>query len=235
MNKFLAIVVLICGVTISGLVSAQADVDPNPSESTCVTLNSNMRYRDRDSNTNGEVSTLQDFLQSKGYLSTEPTGYFGLLTFKAVKYFQNENGIVPASGYVGHITRAKITEVTCANSSAIILQSSSPSTNYGNQISNNSTSTGLTSAGGNSLTISTSSSLLLSGCTSTQGYSTTTGLACNGSQTTTPTLPGCTSSSGYSSITGLACDGSQAINPALPSGCVSFQGYSTTTGLACNV
>src|SRR3989338_1248270 len=38
----------------------------------------------RDSHTNGEVSLLQDFLQSQGYLHSETTGYFGLLTFGAV-------------------------------------------------------------------------------------------------------------------------------------------------------
>src|SRR3989344_6015516 len=88
------------------------DVDPNPIASDCIALQNNLRYRDRDINKNGEVSTLQDFLQSKGYLNSEPTGYFGLLTFKAVKDFQKANGISP-TGYVGPITRAKIKALTC--------------------------------------------------------------------------------------------------------------------------
>jgi|GEM_PF-6874769 len=89
------------------------DVDPNPTASTCVRLNYNLRYQTRDSAAGGEVSTLQDFLQSRGYLSTEPTGYFGLLTQKAVMSFQNSSGITPASGYVGPITRARIAADAC--------------------------------------------------------------------------------------------------------------------------
>ena len=87
------------------------DVDPNP-ESTCVTLSSNLRYRSRDSQTNGDVSALQDFLQSQGYLTSEPTGYFGSQTLKAVKDFQKDNGISP-TGFVGPYTRAKISALSC--------------------------------------------------------------------------------------------------------------------------
>jgi peptidoglycan hydrolase-like protein with peptidoglycan-binding domain len=88
------------------------DVDPDPNTSTCVSLSYNLRYQSRDATTNGEVSSLQDFLQSKGYLNSEPTGYFGLLTVAAVKKFQGANSIQP-TGYVGPITRAKIKAVSC--------------------------------------------------------------------------------------------------------------------------
>jgi len=91
------------------------DIDPNPQASNCVSIVNNLRYRDRDINKNGEVSTLQDFLQSKGYLNSEPTGYFGLLTFNAVKSFQSANGIYPISGYVGPITRGKVENLTCSD------------------------------------------------------------------------------------------------------------------------
>ena len=91
------------------------DTDPNPTNSDCVALVNNLRYRDRDSNTNGEVSTLQDFLQSQGYLKSEPTGFNGLLTVKAVKDFQKANNISPASGYVASVTRAKIRSLTCGD------------------------------------------------------------------------------------------------------------------------
>ncbi|MCX6751592.1 MAG: peptidoglycan-binding protein [Candidatus Nomurabacteria bacterium] len=91
-----------------------ADTDPNAPASSCVSIVNNLRYRDRDANKNGEVSTLQDFLQSKGYLNSEPTGYFGLLTFKAVKDFQKDNGISP-TGYVGPATKAKIKALTCGD------------------------------------------------------------------------------------------------------------------------
>jgi len=88
------------------------DVDPNPQASDCVSIVNNLRYKDRDMNKNGEVSTLQDFLQSKNYLNNEPTGYFGILTVKAVKDFQKASGINP-TGYVGQITRDKIVSITC--------------------------------------------------------------------------------------------------------------------------
>lgn len=123
MKKYLITLLLVVNMAIPVFVFAQADIDPNPDASSCVTITNNLRYRDRDANRNGEVSLLQDFLQSKGYLNSEPTGYFGLLTLRAVKSFQNANGITPASGYVGPITRTKIREITCDPS---ILQASLP-------------------------------------------------------------------------------------------------------------
>ena len=62
--------------------------------------------------TNGEVSALQDFLQSRGYLNSEPTGFFGLLTQKAVMSFQTANGFSP-TGYVGPLTKGAIQRITC--------------------------------------------------------------------------------------------------------------------------
>ena len=115
MNKYILGLFLVGVMLIPGLSFAQVpDPDPNSSTDQCVTIVNNLRYRDRDIYKNGEVSTLQDFLQSKGYLNSEPTGYFGLLTFKAVKDFQNANYITPTSGYVGPITRAKIKALTCS-------------------------------------------------------------------------------------------------------------------------
>lgn len=90
----------------------QEDID-NEITSSCIDLKNNLRYRDRDINKNGEVSTLQDFLQSKGYLNSEPTGYFGLLTKQAVIKFQKEYNISPAVGYLGSISRTKIKLLTC--------------------------------------------------------------------------------------------------------------------------
>jgi hypothetical protein len=113
MKKNIAILFLMGFLLMPGLTLAQgSDVDPNPSVSDCVALVNNLRYRDRDINKEGEVSTLQDFLQASGYLHNEPTGYFGLLTQKAVKSFQKANDISP-TGYVGPITRAMIKSLTC--------------------------------------------------------------------------------------------------------------------------
>jgi hypothetical protein len=64
------------------------------------------------------------------------------------------------------------------------------------------------------------------GCTSTSGYSTTTGQLCS----TTINLPqGCTSTSLYSVTTGQAC----TTTIVLPQGCTSTSGYSITTGQLC--
>ena len=112
MKKFL-LAGLFVSVIFPGFVTAQSDIDPSGGVvSSCINLSNNMRYRMRDISVNGEVSTLQDFLQTRGYLNSEPTGFFGILTLKAVKDFQSANGISP-TGYVGPITRAKIRELSC--------------------------------------------------------------------------------------------------------------------------
>lgn len=55
-----------------------------------------------------EVKTLQLFLIAKGYLSADPTGYYGAKTKVAVKKFQAENGIVSDGSIVGPATRTAI-------------------------------------------------------------------------------------------------------------------------------
>lgn len=80
------------------------------------------------------------------------------------------------------------------------------------------------------------------GCGSTAGYSTTTGVSCNGAVV----IPiGCTSTAGFNSNTGQPCNGATAqmngyngitvgANNFL-NGCVSTNGYSATTGYPCNM
>lgn len=94
------------------LAQIQGDVGPTPNQNSCVMLRSDLSYRSTDALTGGEVSQLQDFLQSKGYLNSEPTGYFGLLTQAAVKRFQTASGIL-SYGYVGPVTRGKIQAASC--------------------------------------------------------------------------------------------------------------------------
>lgn len=79
----------------------------------CVNLLNNLKYGMRDAKANGDVFVLQKFLQTKGYLNTNPTGFFGGMTLTAVKKFQATNGISPVAGYVGIITRTKIRSLTC--------------------------------------------------------------------------------------------------------------------------
>ena len=65
------------------------------------------------------------------------------------------------------------------------------------------------------------------GCTSSAGFSSTTGLPCS----TVVTYPaGCTSSTGFSTTTGLPC----STVTTLPAGCTSTDGFSPTTGMPCS-
>lgn len=81
----------------------------------CLTLKSTLRIGSKDANTIGEVSKLQNFLYTKGYMSIGATGYFGNVTDKAVKSFQAKENI-SAIGIVGPATRARIATVSCVPS-----------------------------------------------------------------------------------------------------------------------
>lgn len=95
----------------------------------CVSLTRDMGYRATDGQVGGEVSALQDYLQTKGYLDSEPTGFFGRLTVAAAKSFQTANGIRP-TGYVGPVTRAKIQSLSCVGSSMNTTQTSNSQSNF---------------------------------------------------------------------------------------------------------
>ena len=61
--------------------------------------------------TGADVTALQQFLVSKGYLimpAATSYGYFGSLTESALAQFQADNGISPAVGYFGPQTRAVV-------------------------------------------------------------------------------------------------------------------------------
>ncbi|HYC79765.1 MAG TPA: peptidoglycan-binding domain-containing protein [Candidatus Binatia bacterium] len=68
-------------------------------------FNRNMTYGNR----NNDVLELQKVLASMGYLTAEPNGNFGQATLSAVKKYQASVG-VPATGYVGPQTRAKLNQ-----------------------------------------------------------------------------------------------------------------------------
>lgn len=160
--------------TITSRSSLLSDEDPTGSSSSCVELTSTaLRYQAKDVNTNGEVTTLQTFLNDNNYLPTAPTGFFGAGTLKAVKAFQSANGINP-TGFVGPNTRSVIKTVSC---SSVVSGSATIPDNYS--------------------PVTTS---LPAGCTSSTGFSRTTGLSCASS------FPaGCDSASGYSVTTGVKC------------------------------
>jgi peptidoglycan hydrolase-like protein with peptidoglycan-binding domain len=59
--------------------------------------------------TGADVTALQTWLISKGFsIPAGATGYFGAQTQAAVAAYQAANGITPAAGYFGPITRAKV-------------------------------------------------------------------------------------------------------------------------------
>jgi peptidoglycan hydrolase-like protein with peptidoglycan-binding domain len=68
----------------------------------------NLHYGD----TGAAVTALQTILIADGYLKiSTPTGWFGPLTFAAVKEYQTANGI-PDTGFVGALTRASLNKGT---------------------------------------------------------------------------------------------------------------------------
>lgn len=90
----------------------QTPVISSQTSLTCTSLAYDLKYQSRDSSTSGGVSLLQTFLREHGDLNSESTGYFGGMTLAAVKKFQGDNGII-TTGFVGPLTRAKITAVSC--------------------------------------------------------------------------------------------------------------------------
>ncbi len=188
-NFLFAVLFLSAFPSITMAQTADVDTSGQTVSSSCVDLSNNMRYRARDVNTSGEVSTLQDFLNANGYLSSEPTGFFGLATVKAVKNFQSASGFSP-TGYVGPLTRGKINAMTCGGST----------TTTTTPVTINNTTT-------------TNTAGLPAGCASAIGFSTTTGNRCLPATTIvmnpSANLPiGCVSTSGFSSVNGNACNGS---------------------------
>ena len=75
-----------------------------------------------------DVTALQQILNSQGFLSTTPTGYFGALTAKALAAFQTAHSIDPLGG-VGPLTRTLLnTLVSSNNPSTTASVPTSPST-----------------------------------------------------------------------------------------------------------
>lgn len=77
---------------------------------TTTTTSSMMFTRDLTlGSTGADVTALQTWLIGKGFsIPAGATGYFGAQTQAAVAAYQAANGITPAAGYFGPITRAKV-------------------------------------------------------------------------------------------------------------------------------
>ncbi len=109
--------------------------------SSCINITVNLSQGSTDSSTGGAVSLLQIFLNTKGYLSSQPTGYFGSMTTQAVVNFQKANGL-SAVGTVGPQTRDKINALTCGSMNTSSAQSSTNSAQSTNNINYNTTDLG---------------------------------------------------------------------------------------------
>lgn len=80
----------------------------------CITLTKNIRYGSNDDRTDGEVSELQTFLSQEDFYKNDISGFDGIGTILAIKHFQKKEGL-PATGFVGKMTREKIKEISCGN------------------------------------------------------------------------------------------------------------------------
>src|SRR3990167_7053292 len=79
-----------------------------------------------------DVTCLQNYLKGAGHLSVNATGYFGSLTKAAAASWQSANGVSPAVGYFGPISRAKYdslmaTTVSSSSSSSVASSAGSSS------------------------------------------------------------------------------------------------------------
>ncbi len=73
---------------------------------TSTTVTENLRIGSR----GDQVIILQSILIQEGYLKYRVTGYFGVMTLRAVKEFQKDHDITP-TGFVGVLTRGALAKV----------------------------------------------------------------------------------------------------------------------------
>lgn len=79
--------------------------------SSCPALSYNLTIGSSDYTTGGQVTQLQNFLRSRYGDARLSGGYYGQLTTYYVSRFQQEQGVYPATGGVGPITRQAIQRV----------------------------------------------------------------------------------------------------------------------------
>ncbi|MEK7171160.1 MAG: peptidoglycan-binding protein [Patescibacteria group bacterium] len=171
--------------------------------------------------TGDDVTCLQNYLKSTGHFpaGTNSTGFFGPTTKASVIKWQTANSIAPASGLFGTISQTKYYSLVGPTG----------------PIGPGPITTGPCTGGAlfNSVTGAscTTPTTLPAGCTTTTGFSPTTGLSCGSVVTVLPA--GCTSTVGYSVTTGLSCAG--GTTPTTPTGLTGAAGsvsdYTIVSGL----
>ncbi len=102
----------------SGAAPASAQtINAGINQPACFNFSSNMRYGADDSVTQGQVTSLQQFLVTQGNFDSSliGSGHFGPVTLRSVTSFQSSHGL-PATGYFGPMTRGVIAslQVSCS-------------------------------------------------------------------------------------------------------------------------
>jgi peptidoglycan hydrolase-like protein with peptidoglycan-binding domain len=91
---------------------------PLPTPTTCYLFKENFGVGTR----NGEVAVLQKYLYYRGFLMIDATtGYYGEATRSAVAAYQKANGIYPAEGYFGTLTRTRVNSCGIPTSTPTLL------------------------------------------------------------------------------------------------------------------
>ncbi len=131
MKKYCSLVVIffvfftISGYPLYPLAAAQSgavDGQKFTSSQQCMEFTHILSIRSKDKTTQGEVTQLQKFLLRGGYLTGEVSGYYGVLTEKAVKLYQKENSIAQ-TGRVDIATRKLISKKSCDGFYGTVLHS----------------------------------------------------------------------------------------------------------------
>ena len=102
---------------------------------TCPIITHTLSVGSTDAVSGGDVTELQSFMISGGYMQGSATGYFGPITENAVKTYQAANGIVSYGtpqttgyGYVGPKTRSSLS-LSCGTPPTASQSSGAPSSN----------------------------------------------------------------------------------------------------------
>jgi len=90
--------------------------------SQCANIHNDLSVGSTDVTTKGEVSILQNFLRSQGWLKHEATGYYDDATALAVKKLQTISGLETShiTGSLGPMERGILIQVSCLNASTYL-------------------------------------------------------------------------------------------------------------------
>ena len=160
--------------------------------SSCFDFQSNISYGSNDA-TGLRVTDLQNFLVSQNLFGAPyvGTGHFGPMTLRSVRAFQSAHGI-PATGFVGPLTRAFIVKMSCGTTPPIT--TTSPVTLYSINPSSGATGSTMNITG---FGFTSSNTILFNGnvaarnvpITSSMAIACTTNPSCHGGINQTITIP----------------------------------------------